>query len=461
MANKRKRSNSTSKSSTKKKDGLSPWQADFIGLREFPDGHCEPNENFDADIRIACTGVSAGKSRALAWWIIMQMVRLNRCRCIAIAQTHKALKRVLIRELQVVCSQLHLDYLYNKSEQEFSLANGSMLFGYSGENPEAMLGLSEIDILAVDEAAYIPEEAYQYASDRMRGGLYKPMSRMISSPQSMAAENWFSDLCKKHSDCVVHATAFDNSFTSEKFKQGLKDRYGEGSNIYRQQVLGEIFDFDIASQIVMRADFIAAKLICTDKRYWLGADFAGLGVDNNMVAVIDSTGVVDWYGRPDLNTQAKTQQIFDAYHNYKIVSACGDSTGGYGEGPMDLCDTKQIHLNRVNFAQKAYNEELYPNARTEMFIEAAKEIRNGFWVPDEARAEFLAMQVVIDHRGRQSLTPKELVKKQLGGKSPDLADAIALAIYAKNHGDNLSEKKDYTAEEASEALDRMLAACAY
>jgi hypothetical protein len=71
------------------------------------------------------------------------------------------------------------------------------------------------------------------------------------------------------------------------------------------------------------------------------------------------------------------------------------------------------------------------------------------------------MQVVIDHRGRQSLTPKELVKKQLGGRSPDLADAIALAIYAKNHGDNLSEKKDYTAEEASEALDRMLAACSY
>jgi len=461
MANKRKRSNSASKSSTKKKDGLSPWQADFIGLKEFPDGHVEPNENFDADIRIACTGVSAGKSRALAWWIIMQMVRLNRCRCIAIAQTHKALKRVLIRELQVVCSQLHLDYLYNKTEQEFSLANGSMLFGYSGENPEAMLGLSEIDILAVDEAAYIPEEAYQYASDRMRGGLYKPMSRMISSPQSMAAENWFSDLCKKHSDCVVHATAFDNSFTSDKFKQGLKDRYGEGSNIYRQQVLGEIFDFDIASQIVMRADFIAAKLICTDKRYWLGADFAGLGVDSNMVAVIDSTGVVDWYGKPDLNTQAKTQQIVDAYHNYNIVCSCGDGTAGYGQGPMDLLATKQINMTSVNFAQKAYKEDWYPNARTEMYLEAAKEIKAGFWVPDEARQEFLAMQVTIDNRGRQSLLPKDLAKKQLGGRSPDLADAIALAIYAKNHGDNLSEKKDYTAEEASEALDRMLAACAY
>jgi hypothetical protein len=127
---------------------------------------------------------------------------------------------------------------------------------------------------------------------------------------------------------------------------------------------------------------------------------------------------------------------------------------------MDLLKEKGITMAPVNFSQKPYDEILYPNARTEMFLEAAREIRNGFWVPDEARAEFLAMQVAIDHKGRQALLPKELAKKILG-HSPDLADAIALAIYAKNHGPKLEEKKDYTAEEASEVLDRMLAACAY
>jgi hypothetical protein len=446
----KRKSLSTSKSSKPKKpqNKLSEWQSRFV------------LDGFDDPLRIACTGISAGKSRALAWWIIMQMVKCNGIRCIGIAQTHKALKRVLIREMQTVCAVKHIDYCYNKTEQEFSLPNGSVLWGYSGENATAMLGLSDISLLAIDEAAYIPEEAYQYASDRMRGGKFEPMSRMISSPQSMAAENWFSELCKKNPDAVVHATAFDNPFTSERFKQGLKDRYGEGSNIYRQQVLGEIFDFDIASQIVMRKDFIAAKLICTDKRYWVGADFAGLGVDTNTVAVIDSTGVVDWYGKPDLSTQAKTQQVYDAYQNFKVVGSCGDSTGGYGQGPMDLLKEKGIVMNPVNFAQKAYDEILYPNARTEMFLEAAQEIKNGFWVPEEAKVEFLAMQVAIDHKGRQALLPKELAKKTLG-HSPDLADSIALAIYAKNHGPKLEEKKDYTAEEASEVLDRMLAACAY
>ena len=443
MAARTRRSSSTSKSSSKPKNKLSAWQEKFV------------LQGFDDPLRIACTGISAGKSRALAWWIIMQMVKCNGIRGIGIAQTHKALKRVLIRELQTVCQIKGISYLYNKSEQEFTLENGSVLFGYSGENPEAMLGLSEIDLLAIDEAAYIPEEAYQYASDRMRGGMFEPMSRMISSPQSMSAENWFSDLCKKNPECVIHATALDNPFTSDKFKARLKERYVEGSNIYRQQVLGEIFDFDIASQIVMRSDFIEAKLINPNRKgYWLGCDFAGLGVDQNSVVVIDETGVVDWKGAPDLNTNQKVGQIYDTWQAYHPNDACGDMTGGYGQGAIDLSADKGMQITPVNFAQKAFDENLYPNARTEMFLELAREIRNGFWVPDEIKTELLAMQVAIDKRGRQALLPKELAKKILG-HSPDLADATALAVYAKNHG-NQSSSSGYSAEKAQEVGDRYL-----
>ena len=439
-----RKSSSISKSSDKPK--LSKWQEEFIGVKSF-------REHFNDDLRIACTGISAGKSRALAWWIIMQMVRCNGIRCIGIAQTHKALKRVLIRELQSVCAINGLSYEYNKSEQEFSLENGSVLFGYSGENPEAMLGLSEIDLLAVDEAAYIPEEAYQYASDRMRGGRYEPMSRMISSPQSMTAENWFSSLCKNHPECVIHATAFDNPFTSDRFKQGLKDRYIEGSNIYRQQVLGEIFDFDIASQIVMRSDFIKAKLINPHRKgYWMGADFAGLGADENTVAVIDETGMVDWAHAPELNTSQKVEQIAGLWRNFNPLSAFGDGTGGYGQGAMDLAETRDMKMKSVNFAQKAFNENDYPNARTEMYLELAKEIKNGFWVCDEVKDEILAMQVEINKKGQQQLLPKELAKKILG-HSPDLADAVALAVYAKNH-DVAKPNEGYSAEKARSVLDR-------
>lgn len=444
-----RRSSSTSKSSSKAQ--LSDWQKKFIGVKDYGD-------HFDDPLRIACTGISAGKSRALAWWIIMQMVKCNGIRGIGIAQTHKALKRVLIRELQTVCNLKGLNYTYNKSEQEFSLDNGSVLFGYSGENPDAMLGLSEIDLLAIDEAAYVPEEAYQYASDRMRGGRFEPMSRMISSPQSMAAENWFSSLCKNHPESVIRATALDNPFTSARFKQNLKDRYIEGSNIYRQQVLGEIFDFDIASQIVMRSDFIEARLVNPDRKgYWMGCDFAGLGADENTVAIIDEKGMVDWKHAADLNTNQKVEQIWELWQNFHPLGAYGDGTGGYGQGAIDLAANKDIKIESINFAQKAFKEDEYPNARTEMYLELAKEIKNGFWVTEEVKNEILAMQVEIDKKGHQRLLPKELAKKILG-HSPDMADAVALAVYAKNHGGG-KPGEGYSAEKAREVADRYFAMC--
>ena len=78
------------------------------------------------------------------------------------------------------------------------------------------------------------------------------------------------------------------------------------------------------------------------------------------------------------------------------------------------------------------------------------------WVPEEAKIELLAIQAVVNKRGQISLIPKELVKKALGGKSPDLADAIALANYARRHGGRRKEE-GYTAKQASAVAARLMA----
>ena len=110
----------------------------------------------------------------------------------------------------------------------------------------------------------------------------------------------------------------------------------------------------------------------------------------------------------------------------------------------------------ANFKSTDYEtaKELYPNLRTEAYAELARDIRNGFYIPEDVRAELLAQQVTIDNRGRIALVPKELVKKQLG-RSPDRADAIALANYARNHG-GATVGQGYSAQGAKEVGDRYL-----
>lgn len=414
------------------KKQLSQWQKSFI------------LDGFDDELRIACTGISAGKSYALSLWIVLQCIKKPDIRGIVIAQNYRALTLVLIREIKNRCVEFGIKFTHNKSSNEIQFNNGSILFAFSAESPDALLGLTEIDMLCMDEAAYDNEEIYNNAKDRMRGGKYKPMTRLISSPNSTErVQNWFSALCKKYNSCVVRATALDNPFTSDEFKQELKDRYVEGSNLYRQQVLGEILDVDVASQIIFRNQFPTSKSD-EDKDKYFGMDASGMGADSDMYVVIDKFGMVDQEERKEANVFEKCTTVTNLYEKYHIKTGNCDLTGGYGQGTYDMVTEKGYDLGGINFAQKAIDFEKYPNARTEMYMELAKAIREGFWVNNTVKEEMIAQSAFINNKGQIQLIPKDDVKKIIG-HSPDLCDAVALAVYAMNHN-NVNKITDKQAE---------------
>lgn len=405
------------------KKQLSKWQKSFI------------LDGFDDPLRIAITGIGSGKSYALSLWIVLQCIKKPGIRGIMIAQNYRALTLVLIREIKIRCGEFGIRFNHNKGNNEILFENGSVLYGFTAESPDAILGLTEMDMLTMDEAAYCNEEIYNNAKDRLRGGKYKPMTRLISSPNSMSkVQNWFSGLCKKHNDCVIHATSLDNPFTSDGFKRELKERYGEGSNLYKQQVLGEILDVDAADQIIFRHEFPDKKNEGA-KDFYLGYDASGMGADTDQFVIVDKFGIVDSDFRQVSNTFEKADIITRFYDKYNVKFGNVDGTGGYSQGVFDIVVSKGYDLGSINFAQKAIQEDKYPNARTEMYLELAKAVKAGFWVDDEVKEEMLAQSVFINNKGQQQLMPKEDVKKVLG-HSPDKCDAVALAVYAMNHGES-------------------------
>ena len=412
---------------------LSKWQKEFI-------------EHFDDDLFIVKAGVGAGKSRIMAIWLVLQCMKNPDMRCICIAQNYRALTKVLFREILIVSESMGINLTHNKSAVEIEFPNKSIIFGYSAENPDSLLGLTEISILCIDEAAYCSEEIYNNARDRMRGSKYKSKTRLISSPinsfRSTKVSNYFTELCKKYTEQVMTVSSLDNPFTSEEYKNELKERYVEGSNLYNQQILGEILDIEPSNQIIFRKDFVPLNRIDPDNINYFGYDAAGLGSDRDVMVIIDKYGVKEVKESLSTDTFEKVAIISDQYKRFNVISGCADGTGGYSSGVTDVLKHKGIMVTPVNFAQSAYDKEQYPNARTEMYLEAIKVIQQGFYIPPEYIDEFLVQEAFINNKGQRALVPKDLIRKALN-KSPDVSDAIVLAIYSMNHRDNslLAAKK--------------------
>lgn len=107
---------------------------------------------------------------------------------------------------------------------------------------------------------------------------------------------------------------------------------------------------------------------------------------------------------------------------------------GVGGGVTDQADGWEFVP--INGGTKALDEDLYPNARSEMWFAHAERAKEGTVdfsrLPKssvkEMRPQFMAPTYKMDSKGRRVVEPKDETKKRLK-KSPDDADAWNLAFY--------------------------------
>ena len=181
----------------------------------------------DEELLIASAGISSGKSFGASVYIAKALCEQKRV--IAGAQNFTALNRVLFGEVRKRLNEWNVPYDYRKSEKEIQVGDG-IVYGATSENPDAILGLSDIDILALDEASYLNENLYLWGCDRLRGPkVDMPRVRLFTSPDSFNANHaWFVNLCAKYPRSIIYASALDNIHTSDAFKASLLERYQIG-----------------------------------------------------------------------------------------------------------------------------------------------------------------------------------------------------------------------------------------
>lgn len=104
-----------------------------------------------------------------------------------------------------------------------------------------------------------------------------------------------------------------------------------------------------------------------------------------------------------------------------------DATGGWAAGARDVMLTNGVSTIDVQFHGKAMDPR-YANRRAEIWFSMAKWIQGGGAMPNipEMVAE-LTSPTYVFQAGKFLIEPKEMVKKRIG-RSPDLADALALTF---------------------------------
>lgn len=397
---------------------LSKFQKKFLDMADEP-------------IVILTTGVGAGKSRVAALWVVMEAAK-KKTRIIAAAQNYRALAEVLFREIEKLLCEFDIKYDYIKGKK-FILANGSEIFGTTAENPTSILGFTDIEAAIIDEAAYCPEELYNYITDRMRGeNIKQGKIRLISSPSSQVKYRWFKDLCKKYSDKVIHATTFDNPFTSEEYKKSQIEKYGKGTPLYNQQILGQFIDESSINCILRNCDYPTIKKPPMGI-HTMGIDCAGSGGDYNVFVVADNSSILEIVREQVADTYKLYNIANQLIQKYDIRRVNVDATGGFGNGIVDMLHHNKIGLivNPINFGQKP-KEDIYVNARAEMYFNLANKIREGFYIEDyKVKEELQYTTYQINGSGKTLLVPKDNIR-ELIGHSPDTSDALALALYNTN-----------------------------
>lgn len=414
---------------------LSPFQVEFMRRADEP-------------LVILQTGVGAGKSRALAWWTIYQAMKGRRI--LAVAQNYRALAEVLFREIEIVCAQIGVAFDTNKGAKTIQIGRGCV-YGATGDNPKGILGFTDFNAAVFDEAAYLTRQVYDFVCDRLRGeNVETPLYRFTSSPSSEPASAWFRELCEDNRQCVIRATSLDNAFTSKQYKKDLQKRYGIGTALYRQQVLGEFLETDLEDcvfthELLKNAQASYQEISCyKDDLAVIGVDCARYGGDYTVAVLRIGRRVVKVHRARNTDTGQivdmvrRLKAICEQNYDVRLDSVCVDAA--YGNGAIDMLRQLDYNVFEVSFGERSKSGN-YFNNRAEMYFTARDWLNEGgMFLDEELSADLAAQRYILDDGGKFRLIPKELIKKAIE-RSPDTGDAFALTFYWGAMGDGFNKKR--------------------
>jgi len=377
---------------------------------------------FESDTYITgmSCAVGAGKSWTVALKIIVDLLQGKRV--LIITDTYAQLRDVLINQILGILDEYKIPYNHNKNRQIVNLGKG-MMFAKTNKNAETIRGLTKIDTVCIDEAQNIEEKCFNYAMARQRG---IPNAKMYLTGTGCSKQHWFAKKCMDPKNTWITADIFSNEKHNKRdYIDRMLDGYKDMPQEFIQRELYGLFTDGSDKSLF---DIIKTDALPVFGSIVAGLDIAGTGEDFSCIAVFNGNVLVALRKKKTMD-----KDILEAWKK-EITAEFGvqywrhDCTG---IGNLFRWPDSQ----GINFGGGGNGRFL--NQRARIYFDLRHKLQQGIafgndsirkFFENAVMAELMATELDKRESPKIKLVEKGKIRKSIG-KSPDLADALALASW--------------------------------
>lgn len=284
------------------------------------------------------------------------------------------------------------------------------------------------DIVIVDESSLIPDVMFSKIL-RMVGGVTNGKIVQLGNP--FERNHFFNAFKQDRYEKII--IDWRQALKEGRITQEFLDEAKETIDDIDWQVFYECNFPDSVSDALIPLSKIeeAVNRNLPEGIVHFGGDIARFGSDST-IAVIRKGAKITLIEKMQKQDTMQTVGAFRRIIDEEKPQAIRIDVIGVGAGVVDKLNEDEYNVDGINVASSAVDSEKFSNVRAEMFWGLRERfLKDDISIPDDGELvkQLSEIRYSFNSRGQVVIEGKEKMKRR-GLKSPDKADAIALAFYS-------------------------------
>jgi len=381
------------------------------------------------DYKCALGGRAAARSVSAAQAIVYFMDNVPGLKVVGLREFQNSISESSKAQTEDIIRLEGLSHRFKSTDTyiENIVTGAHKIFRGMARNPLSLKSLTGYHIAWIEECESMAMRSWDILDPTIRetdsqiwltGNTYSP---------SCAPAQIFVENPPPPNSWVTHNTYLQNPFASQKLIDQANHMKANRPDMYRYVWLGKYLN-ESAMRMIQVYNLDMGIQIYDNWKTVIGVDIARSGGDKTVIAVRRGKKFLEIVKFDAMDLPTLVEELRTRIEKYKPELINVDSTG-HGAWVPDALKSCGVDVEGINFSS-ASEDPGYSNKRTEIYGRANDYCKLGGTIPNDSDLieELTASTWHPDSKNRQAMDPKDEIKKKIG-RSPDMADAVALACY--------------------------------